>query len=237
MPVLRLAVLGASSVTTPAPGRALLHQFDRRLQTRPTIQDMREHPSGEGTVTTNRRAGLIGANATLQQGHGGQQTRAFDKTLPHAFYLPGKETCRPERVAYALRAIPLVRQAMRMAARVAPGALALNPAGPAGIRQHAVTRTTDVRIPGLCASATLPGEENTGRLALPHADPAMDYPRRTQARLERLPYPRIRRTYLLGRCAGYAGRQSYRWISPARSHVARRRSLRRGRPHGELWVG
>ena len=192
MPVLRLAVLGGSSVATPELCRALLdwpggehpeiqlvllgRSTFKLEQVRAICAQMLAGTSIEVTATTDWRAGLDGADVILNQMRvGGMEARAFDETFPHAFNLPGEETIGPGGFANALRTIPVVLEAMRICEEVAPGAIVLNLTNPAGIVQHAVTRYTGVRMLGLCDSPITLGEELARLLALPRAELEIDY--------------------------------------------------------------
>lgn len=194
MPILRFAVLGGSSVATPALCRALLNwpggesmrpemhlvllgrSASRLEQVRAICARMLAGTSIEVTATTDWHKGLAGVDVILNQMRvGGLQARAFDETFPHAFDLPGEETIGPGGFANALRTLPVVLQAMRIVEEVAPGARVLNLTNPAGIVQHAVTRYTGVRMLGLCDSPITLGEDIARLLALPRADLEIDY--------------------------------------------------------------
>ncbi len=194
MSVLRFAVLGGSSVATPELCQALLNwpggedarpamhlmllgrSASKLEQVRAICARMLAGTSIEVAATTDWRAGLVGADVILNQMRvGGLEARAFDETFPHALNLPGEETIGPGGFANALRTIPVVLQAMRIAEEVAPGAPVLNLTNPAGIVQHAVTRYTGARMLGLCDSPITLGEDIAGLLALPRADLEIDY--------------------------------------------------------------
>lgn len=185
-----LAVLGGSSVATPALVQALLdwvgHAHDRpelRLvllgrsarklaQVRAVCQRMVREAQPGITIeaSTDWRAGLWRVNYVLNQMRvGGLEARAQDETFPQALGLPGEETIGPGGFANALRTIPVVNAALRIASEVAPDALVLNLTNPASIVQNAATRYAHCTIISLCDSPITLGNDLAALVEKPRA--------------------------------------------------------------------
>ncbi len=175
-----LAVLGGSSVATPALVQALLewngHTHERpemRLvllgrsvrklaQVRAVCERMLREAQPGITVeaSTDLRAGLWRVDYILNQMRvGGLEARAHDETFPQALGLPGEETVGPGGFANALRTIPVVNAALRIASEVAPNAVVLNLTNPASIVQYAATRYAHSTIISLCDSPITLGND------------------------------------------------------------------------------
>lgn len=185
-----LAVLGGSSVATPALVQALLdwagHAQDRpalRLvllgrsarklaQVRAVCERMVREAQPGITVeaSTDLRTGLWRVDYVLNQMRvGGLEARAHDETFPQALGLPGEETVGPGGFANALRTIPVVNAALRIASEVAPNAIVLNLTNPASIVQYAATRYAHSNIISLCDSPITLGNDLAALVEKPRA--------------------------------------------------------------------
>jgi 6-phospho-beta-glucosidase len=183
MPVVTLAVLGGSSVATPALVAALqdwvgsgeasearpeLHivLLGRSAEKLECVRGVCEQMTRDARTaisieaTTDLRAGLRGADFVLNQMRvGGLEARARDETFPQALGYPGEETVGPGGFANALRTIPVVNEALRLVSEVAPRAIVLNLTNPASIVQRAATHYTGARVISLCDSPITLGNE------------------------------------------------------------------------------
>jgi 6-phospho-beta-glucosidase len=169
MALITLAILGGSSVATPACMRALL-EWEGRPEMRIVLlgrseqklaavsnvcarmaQDARPGMSIE--ATTDVRAGLWRVDYVLNQVRvGGLEAREHDETFPQKLGLPGEETVAPGGFANALRTLPVVLTYMQLIGEVAPDAIVLNLTNPAGIVQYAAERYTHANVISLCDS-------------------------------------------------------------------------------------
>lgn len=185
-----LAVLGGSSVATPALVAALLEWMGSR-ESRPELrvvllgrsteklervravsqQMVRDaRPSIRIEATTDLRAGLSGADYVLNQMRvGGLEARAHDEIFPQALGFAGEETVGAGGFANALRTIPVVNEALRLVSEVAPRAIVLNLTNPASIVHYAATSYTGARIVSLCNSPITLGNELSALLELPRS--------------------------------------------------------------------
>lgn len=175
-----LAVLGGSSVATPALVQALLdwagHAQDRpelRVillgRTASKLERVRAvceqmvrgaQPGIHIEATTDVRAGLWRVEYVLNQMRvGGLEARAHDEIFPHLLAVPGEETVGPGGFANALRTIPVVNAALRIVNEVAPDAIVLNLTNPASIVQYAAARYTHTNVISLCDSPITLGDE------------------------------------------------------------------------------
>ncbi len=180
MAQISLAVLGGSGVATPALVQALLdwagHAQDRPAmrvillgrsarklaQVRAVCQRMVQGAQPDITIeaSTDLRTGLWRVDYVLNQVRvGGLEARAHDETFPQALGLPGEETVGPGGFANALRTIPVVNAALRIASEVAPNAIVLNLTNPASIVQYAAMRYAHSNIISLCDSPVTLGNE------------------------------------------------------------------------------
>ena len=191
-----LAVLGGSSVATPALVQALLdwdgHVHDRpelRLvllgrsprklaQVRFVCQQLvrQAQPGITIEASTDLRAGLWRVDYVLNQVRvGGLEARAHDETFPQALGLPGEETVGPGGFANALRTLPVVNAALRIASEVAPNAVVLNLTNPASIVQYAATRYAHSTIISLCDSPITLGNDLAALVEQPRASLDIGY--------------------------------------------------------------
>ena len=185
-----LAVLGGSSVATPALVQALL-DWAGHAQDRPALRlvllgrsarklalvravcerMVREaQPGITVEASTDLRTGLWRVDYVLNQMRvGGLEARAHDETFPQALGLPGEETVGPGGFANALRTIPVVNAALRIASEVAPNAIVLNLTNPASIVQYAATRYAHSNIISLCNSPITLGNDLATLVEQPRA--------------------------------------------------------------------
>jgi len=180
MAQISLAVLGGSSVATPALVQALLdwdgHAHDRPAlrvillgrsarklaQVQAICQRMVQgvQPAISIEATTDLRTGLWRVDYVLNQMRvGGLEARARDETFPQALGLPGEETVGPGGFANALRTVLVVNAALRIVSEIAPNAVVLNLTNPASIVQYAATRYAHSNIISLCDSPITLGNE------------------------------------------------------------------------------
>jgi 6-phospho-beta-glucosidase len=103
------------------------------------------------TATTDRRAGLEGADAVLTSFRpGGFEARVLDERIPLAHDVIGQETQGPGGFFMALRSIAAMREIVADIEQVAPGARIFNYTNPVNIVAQAVADHTDVPIVSLC---------------------------------------------------------------------------------------
>ncbi len=127
-------------------------------------------------LTTERREALEGADYVITQLRvGGMQARREDEYLGRRHGLVGQETTGVGGMAKALRTIPIVLEIAREMETLAPGALLVNFANPAGLVTEALARHAPaVPAVGVCnapitfkASVLAALEEQTGLRANP----------------------------------------------------------------------
>lgn len=167
-----VAVLGGSSAFTPALARALADAADRLPPLEVRLYGRNEERLAAVTRVCNRQAvgshrpqhysaiasisaAAEGAAIIINQMRiGGWPGRSHDERFPLSFGLPGDETIGPGGLASAVRGVPVVLEAARRAARVAPGAWFINMTNPVGILLAALKRVPELRSFGICE---LPG--------------------------------------------------------------------------------
>jgi 6-phospho-beta-glucosidase len=168
----RITVLGGSSVGTPELIAAMLRRAAGRQppqteivlhgRTRdkliPVARVAERIAQGSNwlqvSATTDLAEALTGAEVVLNQVRvGGLQARAFDETFPQQFGIPGEETVGPGGFANALRTVPVVVEFAQQIERHTPDALLLSFTNPASVVQYAVTKTSKLRVIGLCDAA------------------------------------------------------------------------------------
>jgi 6-phospho-beta-glucosidase len=188
-----VAVLGGSSAFTPALARALANE----AETLPPLE-VRLHGRNEGRLcavtrfcnrqaedrglqhrfsfTTSISKAAAGAEIIVNQMRiGGWPGRSHDERFPLDFGLPGDETIGPGGLASAVRGVPVVLEAAREAARVAPGAWFINLTNPMGILIAALQQVPELRSFGICE---LPGrvlERAAELLGIPSDQLEADY--------------------------------------------------------------
>lgn len=191
-----LAVLGGSSVATPALVQALLdwagHAQDRPplrvillgrsarklAQVQAVCQRMVQEVQPIITIeaSTDLRSGLWRVDYILNQVRvGGLEARAHDETFPQSLGLPGEETVGPGGFANALRTVPVVNAALRIASEVAPNAVVLNLTNPASIVQYAAMRYAHSNIISLCDSPITLGRELAALVEKPRSSIDIGY--------------------------------------------------------------
>ncbi len=163
----KVVVLGGSAVGTPELVNALLRQTppetvihlvlhgrtsDKLL---PVTQIAQQLAQGcewlKVTATTHLEEALSGADYVINQVRiGGLAARVFDETFPVAFGIPGEETVGPGGFANALRTVPEVVRMAQTIQQFAPDSLLLSFTNPASVVQYAVTRTSQLKVIGLC---------------------------------------------------------------------------------------
>ena len=128
------------------------------------------------SASTDLAEALDGADYVINQVRiGGLDARAYDESFPHAFGLPGEETVGPGGFANALRTIPATLALMRQVEQHAPNALVLSFSNPASVIQYAVTRSTALRVIGLCDMPVNMLRQISQALDLPVAELSVDY--------------------------------------------------------------
>jgi 6-phospho-beta-glucosidase len=164
----KVAVLGGSSAFTPALAEGLaraardLPALEIRLHGRSEERlawvtrfcnryaRSRSIPH-EYTWTVSVREAAEDARIVVNQMRiGGWAGRSHDELFPLEFGIPGDETIGPGGLASALRAVPVVLDAARKAAAVAPGAWFVNMGNPMGILLAGLHGIPGLRPIGLC---------------------------------------------------------------------------------------
>lgn len=172
----KVVVLGGSSVATPELVNALLRQTSPNTtklhlvlhgrtseKLLPVTQVAQQLAYGSEwlrvTATTHLEEALSDADYVINQVRvGGLAARAFDETFPISFGIPGEETVGPGGFANALRTVPQVVRLAKAIEEYAPHALLLTFTNPASVVQYALTRTSNLRVIGLCdAPVTMVG--------------------------------------------------------------------------------
>jgi 6-phospho-beta-glucosidase len=172
--MIRVAVLGGSSVSTPQFADALAGWADGAQQRvelvlvgrspdklkfvasacQRVVATTSEQRSVEVRWSTSVDDALAEANIIVNQVRvGGLQARAFDERFPWKLGLPGEETMGPGGFSNAWRTLPVVRELFERCLAVAPQALIVNLTNPAGMVHQVAERV--VRCPKvvtLCAS-------------------------------------------------------------------------------------
>jgi 6-phospho-beta-glucosidase len=188
----KVVILGGSSVGTPALIDALRHQpspdghvhlllhgrtYDKLGPVARAAAQMAEgcewlHVS----ATTNLAEALQGADYIVNQVRvGGLAARAFDETFPIPLGIPGEETVGPGGFANSLRTVPQVVKLTQEIQRHAPNALLLSFTNPASVIQYALTRTSAVRIVGLCDGPVSMAAQAAAALGADPAELTIDY--------------------------------------------------------------
>lgn len=196
MSVITLAVLGGSSVSTPALINALLQWTsarDARPELHVVLLGRSQHklervmaickqlaqgasPALHIEATTDWYVGLSGADYILNQMRvGGLDARAHDELFPQSFGIPGEETIGPGGFANALRTIPVVLDALRIVSQVAPNSIILNLTNPAGMVQYAALRSTNAHMISVCDSPITLGNSLLDLLKMPSQQTEIGY--------------------------------------------------------------
>jgi 6-phospho-beta-glucosidase len=164
----KIAVLGGSSAFTPALAEGLaaaardLPSLEVRLHGRNEERltwvtrfcnryaRSRSIPHEYTWATSVREAAKDTRIVVNQMRIGGWAGRSHDELFPLAFGIPGDETIGPGGLASALRAVPVVLDAAKEAAQVAPGAWFVNMGNPMGILLAGLQDIPNLRPLGLC---------------------------------------------------------------------------------------
>ncbi|HVO42225.1 MAG TPA: hypothetical protein VMT34_06370 [Aggregatilineales bacterium] len=163
----QITVLGGSAVGTPElidalrrqgqptrPIHLVLHgRTHDKLDPVAHVTSVMAHGLDWLTVSasTELAEALGGAEIVINQVRvGGLAARAFDETFPIPLGIPGEETVGPGGFANALRTVPAVLKLVKAIEQYAPAALLLSFTNPASVVQQAVTRTSRLRVIGLC---------------------------------------------------------------------------------------
>jgi 6-phospho-beta-glucosidase len=188
----KIAVLGGSSVGTPElvtalqrlgpPARPIHVVLHGRTMDKLGPVAHAAHVMAKGTdwlqvsATTTLESALEGADYVINQVRvGGLAARAFDETFPITLGIPGEETVGPGGFANALRTVPVVVELAQIIERLAPNALLLSFTNPASVIQYAVTRTSRLKVIGLCdAPITMMGWA-AAALGVPASALVIDY--------------------------------------------------------------
>jgi 6-phospho-beta-glucosidase len=166
---LKIAVIGGGSTYTPELVSGFLHRVDRlpiralwlvdpsveRLQVVGGFSKRLVAAQGspfEVELTSDRQEGLRDASYVIVQLRvGGMQARREDEYLGQRHGLIGQETTGVGGMANALRTIPVVLEIAQEMQRLAPEALLVNFANPAGLVLEALSRYVPrVASVGLC---------------------------------------------------------------------------------------
>src|SRR4051794_9411928 len=103
------------------------------------------------TATTDRRAGLAGADAVLSSFRpGGFAARGNDERIPLRPGVIGQETQGPGGFFMALRSINVLRDVAAELAEVAPSAKVFNYTNPVNIVAEAWTHHSEIPLVSLC---------------------------------------------------------------------------------------
>lgn len=166
--MLKLTVIGGGSTYTPELVEGLLQQHAALPLDKLWLMDVdgerlavvgglaRRMVEAAGTpftvhLTTERAAALRGASFVVTQMRvGGMTARREDERLGRRHGLVGQETTGVGGMAKALRTIPLLLDISREMARLAPRAVLVNFANPAGLVTEALLRYGDAEAIGLC---------------------------------------------------------------------------------------
>ncbi len=163
----KIAILGGSSVGTPAlidglnyhrKADSIIHialhgrTFEKLAPVARVMEQMAQpYDWLKISATTDLAEALDGATYVLNQVRvGGLAARLFDETFPIPLGVPGEETVGPGGFANALRTVPQVVKLAQQIEKLAPNITLLSFTNPASVIQYAVTRTTSLRVIGLC---------------------------------------------------------------------------------------
>jgi 6-phospho-beta-glucosidase len=103
------------------------------------------------TATTDRRAGLDGADAVLTSYRpGGFEARVLDERIPLRYDVIGQETHGPGGFFMALRSVHAMQPILDDMAAVCPGATIFNYTNPVNLVSQAVADHCDIPIVSLC---------------------------------------------------------------------------------------
>jgi 6-phospho-beta-glucosidase len=172
--MIRIAVLGGSSVSTPQLAEALAgwagesgHNVELVLigRSKDKLRTVgaacsrvaADTPGGAGVTvrwSVDVDDGVAGADVILNQVRvGGLQARVFDVRFPWRLGLPGEETMGPGGFSNACRTLPVVRDLFARCAAAAPEALIVNLTNPAGMVHQVAERVVGCRrVVTLCDS-------------------------------------------------------------------------------------
>ncbi len=188
----KIVILGGSSVATPAliealqrqlaPSKTLHIVLHGRTHDKldPVTHVMQQMALGcdwlKVSATTDLAEALDGADYVINQIRvGGLAARAFDETFPIPLGIPGEETVGPGGFANSLRTVPQVVKLTQEIERHAPDALLLSFTNPASVIQYAVTRTSSVRVIGLCDGPVTMTAQAATALGLEPSSLSVDY--------------------------------------------------------------
>lgn len=188
----KIAILGGSSVGTPALIDALEHQrkaptsihlvlhgrtLEKLAPVARVMQQMTQpYDWLKISATTDLAEALDGATYVLNQVRvGGLAARVFDETFPIPLGVPGEETVGPGGFANALRTVPQVVKLAQQIEKLAPNITLLSFTNPASVIQYAVTRTTSLRVIGLCDGPVSMTQQAAVALGVQASELIVDY--------------------------------------------------------------
>ncbi|MFT3887399.1 MAG: 6-phospho-beta-glucosidase [Arachnia sp.] len=169
-PLLKLVILGGGGFRVPLVyeavargaaaggariGEVVLHDAsaERLAVMSRVLGDLAAEIPGAPRVTchTDMRTALRGADFVFAAVRvGGTAGRIADERVALRLGLLGQETIGPGGLAYALRTIPVMREAARVIAEVAPDAWTINFTNPAGIVTQAMREFLGDSVVGIC---------------------------------------------------------------------------------------
>ncbi|PZE77740.1 6-phospho-beta-glucosidase [Curtobacterium sp. MCBD17_034] len=106
---------------------------------------------------------------------GGLEGRRCDEHVALDLDVLGQETTGPGGLAYAIRTVPVMVEAARVIADLAPDAYVMNFTNPAGIITEAMQTVLGDRVLGICDTPSGLGRRVAGTLGLDHTRVQMDY--------------------------------------------------------------
>lgn len=190
---MKLCILGGGGFRTPYVYQALLRDTGTPRIQEVALYDIDEHrlstmvailtelaagfPDAPRLVpTTDLRTAVTGSDyvfAALRVG--GLEGRRCDEHIALDLNVLGQETTGPGGLAYAIRTIPVMMEAAKTIAQLAPEAYVMNFTNPAGIITEAMHSVLGDRVLGICDTPSGLGRRVAALLGLDHTRVHMDY--------------------------------------------------------------
>ncbi|MCL5036175.1 MAG: 6-phospho-beta-glucosidase [Chloroflexi bacterium] len=165
---MKITVIGGGSTYAPELADGLLNYKDRLGIEEITLQDIDPErletvgglvlrmarklaPGLSVTLETDQKKALKNADFVISQVRvGGQEARLLDETVPLKYGVIGQETTGPGGMFKAFRTLPVMTRLASDMEKICPGAALINFTNPSGLITRGITRTSSIKVIGLC---------------------------------------------------------------------------------------